>query len=160
MLFFLPCTFPYTHSYHLPYHMRSARNGFALFQKINKGTVLFRSLIVHITMLHCHFTTSILATARFKAISALFISVPGACSRILSSARDFDSSLFPFAFFSLAFCLLVCWIACLSRWIYLDLVIFTLKGWRRSKPMSGNLWFCNLSIIISLETSLRNKKVL
>src|SRR3954462_2976547 len=26
-------------------------------------------------------------------------------------------SLFPFAFFSLAFCLLVCWIACLSRWL-------------------------------------------
>ena len=30
-------------------------------------------------------------------------------------------------FFSLAFCLFVCWIACLSRWLCLNLVIFTLK---------------------------------
>ena len=36
-------------------------------------------------------------------------------------------SLFLFAFLPVS-CLLVCWIACLSRWLYLDLVIFTLKG--------------------------------
>ena len=66
----------------------------------------------------------------------------------------------PFTSFSLAFRLLVCWIACLSRWLYLDSVIFTLKGWKRSKAMSGVLWFYNLSIIISLETRLRNKRAL
>ena len=67
---------------------------------------------------------------------------------------------FSFASFSLAFCLLVCWIACLPRWLYLDLVIFTLKGQKRSKATLGVLWFCNLSIIISSEMSLRNKKAL
>ena len=67
---------------------------------------------------------------------------------------------FPFASFLFASCLLVCWIACLSRWLFLNLVIFTLKGWKRSKAMSGVLWSYSLSIIISLETSLRNKKAL
>ena len=70
------------------------------------------------------------------------------------------SSLSVCLFTPLAFCLLVCQIACLSRWLNQDSVIFTLKGQRRSKTTLGNLWFCNLSIIISLETSLKNKKVL
>ena len=40
------------------------------------------------------------------------------------SSLSFSICLFcPFAF-----CLLVCWIACLSRWLNRDLVIFTLKG--------------------------------
>src|SRR3954463_4266107 len=34
-----------------------------------------------------------------------------------SLSQSPSPSLFPFAFFSLAFCLLVCWIACLSRWL-------------------------------------------
>ena len=45
-----------------------------------------------------------------------------------SLSQSPSPSLSPFAFLLLAFCLLVCWIACLSRWLNRDLVIFTLKG--------------------------------
>ena len=39
----------------------------------------------------------------------------------------FIRPLFSVCLFLPVSCLLVCWIACLSRWLYLDLVIFTLK---------------------------------
>ena len=77
-----------------------------------------------------------------------------------TSPLPFYSLLFFCEFYrSLASCLLVCCIACSSQWLPLLVLILTLRGWRRLKTMLEVLCMCNLSIMISSESSLNNKKL-
>ena len=67
-------------------------------------------------------------------------------------------SLFRSSLFACLFC--DCALDCLPWWLYQKVLILTLEGWKKSKTTLEVLCPCSLSIIISLEMSLKNKKVL